>query len=90
MDVKGSSGKAQELLAGYLGEENARLFCHELEAWLRSPYVELADWDRHVQYATPLPSYAKEDGDRRKERAQRAGSAAIMSGRIGRPGYAPD
>lgn len=49
--VKGSNGAAENLVAEFLGRENARLFLHELEAWLRSPYMKLDDWDRHVQYA---------------------------------------
>jgi len=55
VDIKGSSGKAVDLLGSYLGEENARLFLHELEAFLKSPFIELHDFDRHVQYATPMP-----------------------------------
>lgn len=51
VDVKGAGGQAEDLLNEFLGRENARLFLHELEAWLRSPYTKLEDWDRHVQYA---------------------------------------
>ncbi|PYH40273.1 RING finger domain protein [Aspergillus saccharolyticus JOP 1030-1] len=50
VDIKGSAGQAEELLRDFLGRENARLFLHELQAWLRSPYTSLEDWDRHVQY----------------------------------------
>ena len=53
IDLKGSTGQAEELLKDFLGRENARLFLHELEAWLRSPYEHLKDWDRSVQYAIP-------------------------------------
>jgi hypothetical protein len=49
-ELKGASGHAENLLADYLGRENARLLFHELEAWLRSPYKALDAWDRHVQY----------------------------------------
>ncbi|EEQ91390.1 RING finger domain-containing protein [Blastomyces dermatitidis ER-3] len=50
VDVKGSSGQAEELLREFIGRKNARLFLHELQAWLRSPYNSLTDWDRAVQY----------------------------------------
>jgi len=52
IDLKGSAGQAEELLKEFLGQENARLFLHELEAWLRSPYEHLNHWDRAVQYPT--------------------------------------
>jgi len=51
-ELKGANGHAEDLLADFLGRENARLLLHELEAWLRSPYTRLGDWDWHVQYAT--------------------------------------
>lgn len=54
IDIKAPEGAAQELLAEFLGQDNAALFLHELESWLRSPYEKLEDWDRHVQYALPL------------------------------------
>ncbi|OAX78532.1 hypothetical protein ACJ72_07159 [Emergomyces africanus] len=50
VDMKGSSGQAEELLQEFIGRDHARLFLHELQAWLRSPYNSLADWDRAVQY----------------------------------------
>lgn len=49
-ELKGADGHAENLLADYLGRENAGLLLHELEAWLRSPYAALTEWDRHVQY----------------------------------------
>jgi hypothetical protein len=52
--IKGSEGQAEEMLGDFLGKDNARLFLHELEAFLRSPYEKLEDWDRHVQYADKL------------------------------------
>lgn len=58
VDIKGSNGKAEEMLQAYLGEDHSRLFLHELEAWLRSPYNALEDWDRAVQYRIPLPRYS--------------------------------
>lgn len=51
IDLRGSSGQAEELLKDFLGRENTRLFLHELEAFLRSPYEKPEDWDKHVQYA---------------------------------------
>lgn len=51
VDIKGSSGQAEEMLQEFLGREHTRLFLHELRAWLRSPYTQLADWDRWVQYS---------------------------------------
>lgn len=50
VDTQGSGGQAEELLQEFLGRDNTRLFLHELRSWLRSPYTELKDWDRHVQY----------------------------------------
>ncbi|KAL9081586.1 MAG: hypothetical protein Q9159_007234 [Coniocarpon cinnabarinum] len=50
VDIKDADGRAENLLDPFLGIENARLFLHELGAWLRSPYSELEAWDRHVQY----------------------------------------
>ena len=50
VDIKGSSGQAEDMLQEFLGRDNARLFLHELRAWLRSPYAELQEWDRKVQY----------------------------------------
>ncbi len=51
IDIQGSEAQAEDMLREFLGRENTRLFLHELRAWLRSPYTELADWDRHVQYS---------------------------------------
>jgi Ring finger domain len=50
IDIKGSSGHTEELLKDFLGRDNTRIFLHELQAWLRSPYQHLHDWDRAVQY----------------------------------------
>ncbi|KAL9634577.1 MAG: hypothetical protein Q9204_002942 [Flavoplaca sp. TL-2023a] len=50
VDVKGNGGQAEDMLQEFLGRENTQLFLHELKAWLRSPYISLEDWDRHVQY----------------------------------------
>ena len=50
VDIKGSGGQAEDMLQEFLGRDTTRLFLHELRAWLRSPYISLEDWDRHVQY----------------------------------------
>lgn len=50
VDIMGSGGQAENMLADFLGRDNTRLFLHELRAWLRSPYTKLEDWDRAVQY----------------------------------------
>ncbi|KKY27325.1 putative ring finger domain protein [Phaeomoniella chlamydospora] len=52
VDLRGSKGQAEDLIAEFLGKEHTRLFIHELQAWLRSPYEMLEDWDRAVQYAS--------------------------------------
>jgi regulator of sirC expression with transglutaminase-like and TPR domain len=57
IEVKG--GKAEELLTEYLGQENAQLFLHELSSWLRSPYQNLEDWDRAIQYAVQPLSFER-------------------------------
>ncbi|KAF2758256.1 hypothetical protein EJ05DRAFT_511072 [Pseudovirgaria hyperparasitica] len=61
VDIKGSAGQAQDMLQDFIGRENACLFLHELNSWLRSPYIRVQDWDRHVQYAQKLPG---PNGDR--------------------------
>jgi hypothetical protein len=50
VDLKASNGHAENLLTEFLGRQNARLFLHELGAWLRSPYAKLEEWDEEVQY----------------------------------------
>lgn len=63
-EPKGASGHAEDLLTDYLGRTNARLLLHELEAWLRSPYMSLSEWDDHVQYAynNPTPGHKVDNG----------------------------
>ncbi|KAI4204647.1 MAG: hypothetical protein LQ350_000962 [Teloschistes chrysophthalmus] len=56
VDIKGSGGQAEDMLQEFLGRQNTQLFLHELKAWLRSPYISLEDWDRHVQYADAAPT----------------------------------
>ncbi|ORY09773.1 hypothetical protein BCR34DRAFT_625587 [Clohesyomyces aquaticus] len=62
VDIKSSTGHAEDLLQEFLGRDNARLFLHELNAWLRSPYTKLDDWDRHVQYTERLPDQFDTEG----------------------------
>jgi hypothetical protein len=50
VDIKASNGHAEDLLTEFLGRHTSRLFLHELNAWLRSPYTRLKDWDAKVQY----------------------------------------
>ncbi|KAH7138328.1 hypothetical protein B0J11DRAFT_12841 [Dendryphion nanum] len=61
VDIKASDGHAEDLLTDFLGRDNARLFLHELNVWLRSPYTKLEDWDRHVQYHINLPDEFDQD-----------------------------
>ena len=55
VDLKAGDGHAENLLTDFLGRENARLFLHELSAWMRSPFAKIAEWDREAQYAQRLP-----------------------------------
>jgi hypothetical protein len=76
VDMQGASGHAEELLSEFLGRDSARLFLHELRAWLRSPCGSLEAWDRVVQYPDPegegsgrkRRSDGEDDGTRREER----------------------
>lgn len=61
VNLKGSGGQAEELLKDFIGRDEARLFLHELGAWLRSPYVTLEDWDRNVQYSGDKKPISNED-----------------------------
>lgn len=55
VDLKASNGHAENLLTEYLGRDNARLFLHELCAWMRSPCTKVVDWDQQAQYEEELP-----------------------------------
>ena len=50
VDIRASHGHAENLVAEFLGRENSKLFLHELNAWLRSPYSKVEEWDQPVQY----------------------------------------
>ncbi|KAH7263458.1 hypothetical protein BKA59DRAFT_56744 [Fusarium tricinctum] len=67
VDIMGSAGQAEEMIADFLGKDNTRLFLHELRAWLRSPYTKLADWDRAVQYDM---AGSEHDGTSRQDQRQ--------------------
>ncbi|KAL5000183.1 hypothetical protein BDV10DRAFT_162817 [Aspergillus recurvatus] len=90
VDIKGSAGQAEELLRDFLGRDNASLFLHELQAWLRSPYTSLEDWDRNVQYNDPdSPAQRTRHGSTTSSRtftpAYRGGGGS--RGRIDKPRY---
>ncbi|CAK7563105.1 MAG: hypothetical protein SEPTF4163_000962 [Sporothrix epigloea] len=55
IDLQDSAGQAEELLQGFFRgrRDHTRQFLHELRSFLRSPYLTLASWDRHVQYGSP-------------------------------------
>jgi hypothetical protein len=59
IDIRGSQGQAEALMKDFLGQANARLFLHELEAFLRSPYERFEDWDAHVQYGDGVQAHEK-------------------------------
>lgn len=65
VQIKGADGRAEDLVQEFLGRENARLFLHELEAWLSAPYNTLEEWDGVVQYAVEIP-YPLPEGKRRR------------------------
>lgn len=98
VDIKGSAGQAEELLQEFLGRDNARLFLHELQSWLRSPYTSLQDWDRNVQYEDTvpraLPSSAAAGRERADDELDRRSTpiyspdSRAPSGRVSKP-YSP-
>jgi hypothetical protein len=54
VEIKASNGHGENLLTEFLGRDNSRLFLHELQAWLRSPFTKLEEWDEDVQYREQL------------------------------------
>lgn len=56
LDIRDSDGRAEDLLQEFLGRQCTRLFLHELNAWLRSPYRKVEEWDEEVQYMEDLPT----------------------------------
>ncbi|PBP20808.1 RING finger domain protein [Diplocarpon rosae] len=81
VDIQGSEAQAEEMIRDFLGRENTRLFLHELRAWLRSPYTDLAAWDSHVQYAEGLEKV----GENQRETNERPRESRDHKGR----GYDP-
>lgn len=69
VDIQGAAGQAEAMLADFLGKDAARLFLHELRAWLRSPYGTLEAWDRAVQY----PEVKEEDAHTTRKRTRGEG-----------------
>lgn len=63
-EPKASDGHPENLIADFLGRQDARLLLHELDAWLRSPYTSLEAWDRHVQYRDSGSRFAKNSSGR--------------------------
>ena len=93
VDIKGPAGQAEELLRDFLGRENAKLFLHELQAWLRSPFSSLEDWDRNVQYPDMGSGSSAPSGPRRLEESNRRptpvyGNGRRPDGRVSKP-YSP-
>lgn len=86
VDIKGSAGHAEDLLEEFIGRGNARLFLHELQSWLRSPYNTLFDWDRHVQYEDTVGrrNYPVASEVHVSDSSQRSasGSPRVDSGRV--------
>jgi hypothetical protein len=62
VDLKASTGAAEDMLTDFLGRENAGIFCHEIHAFLRSPFKNLESFDGFVQYERPLPTVFDEEG----------------------------
>lgn len=79
VDLQGSAGQAEAMLADFLGRAHARLFLHELRGWLRSPAQSLAAWDREVQYPEPEAG-AGHEHDPEVERETEVGPGASRSG----------
>ena len=50
VDLRGSAGQAEEMVSEVLGKENAQVFIHELNAFVRSPFTTLQPFDNFVQY----------------------------------------
>ncbi|KAI9894180.1 MAG: hypothetical protein M1814_004034 [Vezdaea aestivalis] len=54
VDIRGSDGRAEDLISDYLGREDSNIFCHELSSYLRSPFLSPEEWDSHIQYGSSL------------------------------------
>ncbi|OIW26531.1 hypothetical protein CONLIGDRAFT_646694 [Coniochaeta ligniaria NRRL 30616] len=91
VDMQGAAGQAEGMLADFLGRDSARLFLHELRAWLRSPCLSLAAWDREVQYPDPEAGVGRkrgggEEGEGAEEGRERGRGRGRGSGRGRREG----
>ncbi|RKU39935.1 hypothetical protein DL546_000203 [Coniochaeta pulveracea] len=67
VDMQGAAGQAEAMLADFLGRDAARLFLHELRAWLRSPFGTLEAWDRAVQYPEVESDVSSTERKRRRD-----------------------
>ncbi|CAK7222394.1 hypothetical protein SBRCBS47491_004851 [Sporothrix bragantina] len=65
IDLQDSAGQAEKLLQGFFRgrQDHTRQFLHELRSFLRSPYLTLASWDRHVQYGPPGPLFCGDEDE---------------------------
>ncbi|KAK6349885.1 hypothetical protein TWF696_006145 [Orbilia brochopaga] len=62
MPLRDAEGRAEELLAEFLGREFAGVFVHELHAFLKSPFVRVRDYDAWAQYAMEVPAGGEVEG----------------------------
>ncbi|KAF3906414.1 hypothetical protein ABW20_dc0105153 [Dactylellina cionopaga] len=53
--LRGAEGKAEDLMEEFLGREFAGVFIHELNAFLKSPFVRVRDYDAWAQYGVAIP-----------------------------------
>lgn len=99
VDMQGAAGQAEAMLADFLGRDSARLFLHELRAWLRSPCLSLEAWDRSVQYPDAARGEKRgreqqeeevegsEERGRGSDRGERGEEGKRRKGDYWRPGY---
>ncbi|KAG9244892.1 RING finger domain protein [Calycina marina] len=81
VNIQDSGGQAEDMLQEFLGRDNTKLFLHEMRSWLRSPYLNIEDWDGNVQYSETntvkepalISSQTMRDGDRAYEPVRRGG-----------------
>lgn len=55
INLRSAEGSAEELLEEFLGKDYAGVFVHELNAYLKSPFVRVRDYDSWAQYTIPIP-----------------------------------
>lgn len=65
IDLRGAEGAAEEMIADFVGRENAQVLVHELYAWVRSPFERLVQFDLFVQYSE-VEEEGADDGGRRR------------------------